>query len=47
MLSESLGEDVSSLFRGRIELWFDDPLMDYISDVVHMDLDMLCMLPLH
>jgi hypothetical protein len=47
MLRESLGEDVNSLFRGRKELQVDDPLVDYIYDVVHMDLDMVFLLLLH
>jgi hypothetical protein len=47
LLSESVGEDVSSLFRGRTKMQVDDPLMDYISDVVHIDLDILFLFILH
>ena len=36
MLNESLGEDVESLFRGRVVLQADDPTMNQLSDVMHV-----------
>jgi hypothetical protein len=47
LLSESLGEDVDSLFRGRTVLQVNDPVMNQLSDVMHMDLDVFCPLSLH
>jgi len=47
MLNESLGEDVESLFRGRVVLQADDPTMNQLSDVMHVDLDVFCSLSLH
>jgi hypothetical protein len=44
LLSESLGEDVDSLFRGRTVLQVDDPIMNQLSDVMHVDLDVFCSL---
>jgi hypothetical protein len=35
------------MFIGRTKLQVDDPIMDWIYDIVHMDLDMICLLPLH
>jgi hypothetical protein len=46
MPSESLSKYVRILFKGRREPHVDDPLMEYISYVVHMDLYMLCPLSL-
>ena len=45
--SEGLGEDINSLFSRRAELEVDDPLVHQISDVVHVDLYVLHLLPLY
>jgi hypothetical protein len=47
MLSECLGEDVDNLFRGRTILQIDDLVMNQLSNVMHMDLDVFCPLSLH
>jgi hypothetical protein len=38
-LNESLGEDVDSLLKCRIVLQIDDHVMNQLSNVMHMDLD--------
>ena len=47
LLSESLGEDISSLLRTRTIMKIDDPIMNEFSNEVHVDLDMFGSLPLH
>jgi hypothetical protein len=45
--NEILGEDVDSLFKGRKILQFNDPIMDQLFDVMHMDIYMFCSLSPH
>ena len=47
LLSESLGEDISSLLRTRTVLKINDPIMSEFSDEVHVDLDVFGPLLLH
>ena len=47
MLSESLGEDISSLLGTRTVLKIDDPIMNEFSNEVHVDLDVFGSLALH
>jgi hypothetical protein len=46
-LSECLGEYVSSLFRGRTELQINHLVMYYISDEMHVDLNVFGLLSLY
>jgi len=39
MLIEILGEDFNNLFIERIVLQVDDPIMNQLSDVLHVDFD--------
>jgi hypothetical protein len=47
LLSEILGEDVNSLFRGRTIIQVDDPIMNQLSNVMHVDLNVFFSLSLH
>jgi hypothetical protein len=47
MLSKCLGENVYRLFDGWKVLQIDDHVMYQLYDVMHMDLDVFCLLSLH
>jgi hypothetical protein len=47
LLSESLREDDKSLFRGRKILQVDDVVMNQLSNVMHVDLNVSFSLLLH
>jgi hypothetical protein len=46
-LSESLGEDVGSLLNEREVLQIDDPIINQLSDKMHMDLNMFCSMSMY
>ena len=46
-LSEGLGEDIDSLFRGRTKLQINDHVMYQISDEMHVDINVFGSLPLY
>ena len=47
LLTESLGEDISSFLETRTVLKIDDPIMNEFSNEVHVDLDVFGPLSLH